>query len=367
MPHLRSIPGGKSEKADTSEVDAFKASLEHIEKRLASTLHAATQEAAKTHFASAEARLNKQLHASLRAFETRIREEIRALRVSPDGDVADEINRILGALETAASFERSREGLRKLRDRLSSLDVDPYGFDPAFAARMRPLIHFLFKTWFRTEVRGLERLPKGKRVLFVSNHAGTLPLDGIMLSHALHTLDQEQREVRALVEDFVFHFPFLGVLMNRLGHVRACQENAERMLQEDRAVAVFPEGIKGAGKLWRDRYRLQRFARGGFIKLALRTQTPIVPVAITGAEEAYPLLARVTFLVKALGIPYLPITPLFPWFGALGLVPLPAKWTISFGEAIDLSAHDASAAEDRIFVNHLTEQVRASVQALLKR
>jgi 1-acyl-sn-glycerol-3-phosphate acyltransferase len=177
---------------------------------------------------------------------------------------------------------------------------------------------------------------------------------------------EAHREVRPLVEDFVFHFPYLGTFMNRIGGVRACQENAERLLEDDQVVAVFPEGIKGIGKLYKERYRLQRFGRGGFIKLALRTGAPIVPVAIMGAEEIHPMMAKVTWLARSFGAPYLPITPTFPLLGPLGLLPLPTKWTIRFGPPQTMAdRHGAEAAADRLLVHRLSEGVRGSIQEML--
>src|SRR5439155_12548091 len=129
----------------------------------------------------------------------------------------------------------------------------------------------------------------------------------------------QKRDVRWLTEDFVFHFPFLGSFETRIGAVRACQENAERLLRQETLLAVFPEGIKGIGKLFRDRYKLQRFGRGGFVRLALRTQTPIVPAAIIGSEETAPMLYRIEGVAKSLGLPYIPITPTFPALGPIGL------------------------------------------------
>jgi 1-acyl-sn-glycerol-3-phosphate acyltransferase len=173
------------------------------------------------------------------------------------------------------------------------------------------------------------------------------------------------RDVRWLAEDLIFHFPFLGSFTNRVGAVRACQENAERLLESGALVAVFPEGMKGIGKLYKDRYRLQRFGRGGFVKLCLRTRTPVVPVAILGGEETNPMIARVEYLTRAFGIPYLPVTPTFPLLGPVGLVPAPTKWKIFFGEPLDLEGYGAESADDEILVGRLTEEVRAAIQAML--
>jgi 1-acyl-sn-glycerol-3-phosphate acyltransferase len=148
--------------------------------------------------------------------------------------------------------------------------------------------------------------------------------------------------------------------------VRACQENAMRLLEEDKLVAVFPEGSQGTGKLFKNRYKLQRFGRGGFIKLALRARAPVVPVAVVGAEETQPVFHRIKWLSGTLGFPNIPVTPTFPLLGPLGLLPLPAKWRIEFGEPLDLAGeHDPSAADDRLLVTKLAEDVRGRIQSML--
>jgi 1-acyl-sn-glycerol-3-phosphate acyltransferase len=188
-----------------------------------------------------------------------------------------------------------------------------------------------------------------------------------MVMHAIRRDHPARRDVRPLVEDTVFHLPFLGPLMNRIGGVRADPENAERLLLKDELVAVFPEGEKGMGKLWRDRYRLQRFGRGGFVKLALRTGAPIIPVAVVGAEEAAPMLGKVTWFAKNIGIPWIPVTPTFPWLGPAGLLPLPSKWYVEFGAPIELPhSHGPAAAEDRLLVNRLADQIRTQIQQMIE-
>jgi 1-acyl-sn-glycerol-3-phosphate acyltransferase len=189
-----------------------------------------------------------------------------------------------------------------------------------------------------------------------------------MIKVAVRLSHPTRREVRFLVEDFVYHFPFLGMAIARFGGVRACQENAERLLAHNQLVAVFPEGVKGIGKHYKNRYQVQRFGRGGLIRLAMKTQTPIIPTAIIGAEEIYPLIARSKFLARPLGIPYIPITPLFPWFGPLGLCPLPSKWGIYFGEPIDFQkrGYGPDAANDRLLVSRLNEEVRTTIQEMIK-
>jgi 1-acyl-sn-glycerol-3-phosphate acyltransferase len=245
--------------------------------------------------------------------------------------------------------------------------VDDFGRDPRATARWEWLFEFLYSKWFRVEAFGLSNIPARGRALLVANHAGSLPYDSAMVMHAVRRDHPARRDVRPLVEDTVFHLPFLGPIMNRIGGVRADPENAERLLLKDELVAVFPEGEKGMGKLWRDRYRLQRFGRGGFVKLALRTNAPIIPVAVVGAEEAAPMLGKVTWFAKNIGIPWIPVTPTFPWLGPAGLLPLPSKWFVQFGTPIDLGkAYGAAAAEDRLLVNRLADQIRTQIQTMIE-
>jgi 1-acyl-sn-glycerol-3-phosphate acyltransferase len=255
---------------------------------------------------------------------------------------------------------------RELAMRDRSDVVDEFGRDPYIAAKVEPLLDFLYKSYFRVDARGMGHIPDDGRALIVANHSGTLPYDGAMIMHAVKHHHAAARDVRPLVEDFVFHFPYLGTLMNRIGGVRACPENAERLLEQDQLVAVFPEGIKGIGKLYSERYQLQRFGRGGFIKLALKSDAPIIPTAVVGAEEIHPMLAKVTWLAKSIGIPYVPVTPTFPFLGPIGLLPLPTKWYIAFGEPLYFNAeYGADGANDRILVNKLAEQVRSKIQLMI--
>jgi len=271
-----------------------------------------------------------------------------------------------GARELLSSdFYVRKWGRLGLRNR--SEEIDEFGYDPEFERRVLPLFDFLYERYFRVEVYGVDRVPDVGRCLLVANHSGTLPFDGVMLRRAVHREHAQHREVRWLAEDGIFHFPFLGTFSNRVGAVRACQENAERLLEQNALVAVFPEGVKGIGKLFKERYRLQRFGRGGFIKLGLRTRAPVVPVAIVGGEEANPMLLRIDYLTRALGIPYLPVTPTFPWLGPLGLLPAPTKWKIFFGDPIDLQGYGAESVDDELLVGRLTEQVRSEIQRTLDR
>jgi len=242
--------------------------------------------------------------------------------------------------------------------------VDEFGFDPEiterfFLAALRPIAD----KWFRIEVRGAENIPADGGALIVSNHSGTVPIDGLMTMASIH--DQTGRHLRPLGADLVFRLPFVGAVARKGGATLACSEDAERMLAGGELVGVWPEGFKGIGKPYSQRYKLQRFGRGGFVSAALRTQVPIVPLSVVGAEEIYPLVGNVPALARLLGVPYIPITPLFPWLGPLGMVPLPSKWLLEFGEPIRTDEYDDGAAEDPMLVFNVTDQVRETIQQTL--
>jgi len=245
--------------------------------------------------------------------------------------------------------------------------ADEFGLDPEFEEAIAPLFTFLYRTWWRVEARDVQNVPASGAALLVANHAGAMfPWDGAMLKVALRFEHPAARELRPLVDDFVFHTPFLGSLVGRVGGVRACRENGERLLRKGEVVGVFPEGIRGMRKEFRERYKLQRFGRGGFVSLSLATGAPIVPVAVVGAEETHPLLGTWEWPAKLLGLPYFPLTLTFPWLGPLGLVPLPSKWAIRFGEPIDLAAsYDAEDAADPVLTDRLAEDIRESIQEMV--
>jgi 1-acyl-sn-glycerol-3-phosphate acyltransferase len=173
------------------------------------------------------------------------------------------------------------------------------------------------------------------------------------------------RYPRFLVLNWAFDLPFISVAMRKVGGVVASPYNALQLLEEDELVAVFPEGVKGAGKPFRERYRLQRFGRGGYVEIALRTGSPIVPVAVVGSEEIYPKLGDAPTVGRLLGAPYFPLTPTFPWLGLLGAVPLPSKWRIEFCEPVPTADYGPQAADDRSLVFELSERVREAIQQKL--
>ena len=261
--------------------------------------------------------------------------------------------------------QRLAEMLAFLRRRVTGeFEVDEYGFDVEVTERfLLAAIRPLKEKWFRVEVRGAENIPVSGGALVVSNHSGTVPVDGLMTMVSVH--DSTGRNLRPLGADLVFRMPVIGELARKGGATLACNEDAQRMLSGGELVGVWPEGFKGIGKPYSERYKLQRFGRGGFVSAAIRTGVPIVPCSVVGAEEIYPLVGNVPALARLLGIPYLPITPFFPWLGPLGLVPLPSKWLIEFGEPIRTDAYDEGAADDPMLVFNVTDQVRETIQQTL--
>lgn len=254
--------------------------------------------------------------------------------------------------------------LAALRRRLSGdFEVDDFGFDPQLAQVLTSAFEPIAEKWFRLEVRGAENIPTDGGALLVANHSGTVPVDGLMTGYAVK--QYSGRNLRPLGADLVFALPFVGQLARRAGATLACQQDAERLLTSGEIAGVWPEGFKGIGKPFAERYKLQRFGRGGFVSSALRAQVPIVPVSIVGAEEIYPLVGNVPSLARLLGLPYLPITPFFPLLGPLGMVPLPSKWIIEFGEPIRTDAYEPDAADDPMLLFNVTDQVRETIQQTL--
>jgi 1-acyl-sn-glycerol-3-phosphate acyltransferase len=186
-----------------------------------------------------------------------------------------------------------------------------------------------------------------------------------MISYAVEHLHPTQRRTRFLAEDWVATLPFVSSFITRLGGVRACRENADRLLRAGELVAVFPEGVKGVGKYFHERYRLQRFGRGGFVQISLRAGAPIIPVAVIGAEEVHPVLFKLKWLSNALGVPFLPVSPTFPLFGPIGFIPLPSKWTIVFGKPISPEEYGPREGKSDFLVSQIKERVRKNIQQML--
>lgn len=316
----------------------------------------------------------RDVEAQIRALEARLDGLIRRAAVTEesDGEKSEETQAIsiapapfvtTTADNSTRDYVARRWGREALRDR--SEEVDDFGHDPSFERKVLPGLELLYRRYFRVQVEGMQHVPRSGRGVIVANHSGAIPLDGVMLRTALRLDHPGMRDLRWLAEDFLFFLPFAGVFMNRIGAVRACPENAERLLSRDGLVAVFPEGVQGIRKLFRERYQLQRFGRGGYIRLCLRMRAPLIPCAIIGGEETNPLVYRFDRLADFLKLPYLPVTPTFPWLGPLGLLPAPSRWKIRFGEPLSFDNYGPEAADDDVLVGRLSERVRSSIQSLL--
>ena len=239
--------------------------------------------------------------------------------------------------------------------------VDEFGMDPGYVERVKPFLRFMYRKWWRVETSGLHNVPDTGRALLVANHSGTLAWDGAMIATSIFDEHPSGRLARALHLEWFVRTPFAAPFLQRTGQVLANPENGERLLSRDHLVTVFPEGAKGAGKLYRQRYRLARFGRGGFVRMAVRTGCPIVPVSVVGAEEIHPLLLKIDPLARILGLPYFPITPTFPWLGPFGVIPLPSRWRIHFDEPIPVEAHPEDA-DDFHVVSQISDEVRSIIQ-----
>jgi 1-acyl-sn-glycerol-3-phosphate acyltransferase len=244
-------------------------------------------------------------------------------------------------------------------------ETDDWGMDPEFISIVQPFLTFMYRRYWRVQTSGIENIPADGPALLTPNHSGQLPWDGAMVGSAVYLEHPEQRLVRSLYASWFPTLPFLSSIFVKAGQTLASVENGTRLLEEDQLVAVYPEGIKGVGKLFRDRYRLARFGRGGFVRMALRAQAPIIPVSVVGAEETYISLHKSEAIAKLIGFPFFPITPTWPLLGLLGFIPLPTKWYIDFGEQIPMEQYGPEAANNLVLVSQLTDQVRNIVQQMI--
>ncbi len=242
--------------------------------------------------------------------------------------------------------------------------ADGWGFDPGTPQALSPALEFLYELWWRVRSTGLQHLPAPGPALIVANHAGSLfPFDAAMIATAIRKHDGLGRWPRFLVLEWALSLPLVGDLIRSAGGVPAKPPNAAGLLAENRLVTVFPEGVKGPGKPFSERYRLRRFGTG-FAEVAIREGAPIVPVAVVGSEEIYPKLGDSEALARLVGAPYFPITPIFPALGPLGLIPLPSRWRIEFCEPIRPD-HPPEAASDPAVAAALSDRVRDLIQRKL--
>ena len=289
---------------------------------------------------------------------------LRSVRTAVDGG----LDPMTAAEAASADLPKSlRDAIERMARRLrGEYHEDEWGFDEEFAEAAYPFFELLYDQWWRVDATGVQNVPAHGRAMLVANHAGALfPFDASMITGAIMKEHPLPRWPRFMVLDWAFSLPFLSAFMRKVGGVPASPHNATRILHDDGLMMVFPEGVKGTGKPFAERYRLQRFGRGGFVEVALRTGSPIVPIAVVGSEEIYPKIADSPLLARAIGAPYAPITPTFPWLGLAGLIPLPSKWRIEFCEPIDIGNLGPEAADDRQLVFEISEQVRETIQQKL--
>jgi 1-acyl-sn-glycerol-3-phosphate acyltransferase len=295
------------------------------------------------------------IHAAV-AFMRRVREGLDAGLELPDAVTRGAAALPRDARHTAQRVMRRLEG---------DYPEDEWGFDERFTELVEPFFGFLYERWWRVKAIGVRNVPAHGRAMLAANHAGILPWDATMISVGLRREHPLPRHPRFMVLNWAFDLPWVSVFIRKVGGVVASPYNALRLLEQDQLVAVFPEGVKGTGKPYSERYRLQRFGRGGFVEIALRAGAPIVPVAVVGSEEIYPKLADVPALARLIGAPFFPITPTFPWLGPLGAIPLPSRWRIEFCRPIETAQLGPEAAGDRALVLELTERVRDAIQQAL--
>ncbi|OGO25113.1 MAG: hypothetical protein A2W33_06625 [Chloroflexi bacterium RBG_16_52_11] len=244
-------------------------------------------------------------------------------------------------------------------------ETDEWGLDMEFVDTVRPFLEFMHHNYWRVETTGIENIPNEGCALLVANHSGQLPWDAAMLGVSVYNEHPTQRLVRTLYADWFPTLPFVSAFLTKMGQVLATEDNGARLLEKGEVVSVFPEGIKGVGKLYKDRYRLARFGRGGFVRMALRNQAPLIPVSIVGAEEIYISLAKSNTIAKMIGFPFFPISVTWPWLGPLGFVPFPTKWFIDIGEPIPMESYQSGDANNLVLVSQLTDQIRNIIQQMV--
>jgi 1-acyl-sn-glycerol-3-phosphate acyltransferase len=277
------------------------------------------------------------IHAFIQQFESKLPEELRQMDWARVPEVDARVDR--------------------LNLNLNSAGFDRWGLHPDTLRKLAPILNWVYRKYFRVEAIGLEALPVG-RTLFVGNHGGQIPLDAMMAGMALFMEAEPPRIARAMVERWVPTVPFVSSLFTRIGAMIGDPANCRELLEHDQSVMVFPEGVRGSGKLFKDRYQLQRFGTG-FMRLAIESKAPIVPVAIIGTEETYPSVHNFKSFANLIGAPYFPITPFFPLLGPLGLIPLPAKVTVRFGAPI-LFEGDPQESEE--FIREKVAVVKDALQ-----
>ena len=296
---------------------------------------------------------------TLRAALDDLRREIRTQLPRPGAD-AEAQAKVPGRVDWFALFDELRVRLGHLGMRESSGEIDEFGMDFDLVERMRPLLDFLAEKYWRIDLRGDEHIPDAGPALYVANRSGLLPYDGWMLAHLVEKIGGGDPRPHFMVDDDLMALPFLQPVLARAGGVLACPENAERLLASGHSVVIFPEGMRGAIKTFDQRYELQGFGHHSLLGAAFEAGVPIVPVGVVGAEETQPMLFRLYLVAWMMGLPFLPVTPTFPLLGPLGLLPLPSRWGVEFGQAVGPEFLAAEGGPERV-MGHLRDRVRVLV------
>lgn len=297
----------------------------------------------------------------------RLRAELPMTAMGATGTAAVRLRQLTGreiidlaSLQDVVSMGYHVAEVRR-KHRGGAYEVDEFGFDRTWTEALVPLFRILYRRYWRVETTGIEVVPSHGPALLVSNHSGVLPLDGAMIEVAVY--DETDRIPRALVAAWFGGLPLLSWLLRRTGQTTGHPDDSVRLLRAGQLVLVFPEGVRGTGKPFSERYRLRRFGRGGFAEVALRAGAPIIPISVVGAEEIYPMIADVKPLARLVGMPYFPVTPTFPLLGPLGLIPLPSKWRIRFHPMVRTDEYGPDAADDPSLVMRISDEVRDTIQA----
>jgi 1-acyl-sn-glycerol-3-phosphate acyltransferase len=268
---------------------------------------------------------------------------------------------VTAALPDAPRLQQEiEERMARIPTRLNAYGYDAWGFHTETAKHAMAITHLLYRYWFRVETQGIRNIPPG-RCMLIGNHAGQIALDAAMIGAVLFFEAEPPRIIRGMGEYWLPTVPFVNEIMVRTGSVVGVRKNAIDMLEQEECVIAFPEGIRGMNKLIWDRYQLQEFGHG-FMRLALETDTPIVPIAVVGSEEQAPAIANLKPLGRLLGMPAFPVTLTWPWLGALGMLPLPVKYRISFGEPMRFTGNPSD--EDDVIADKV-DQVKARIAAML--
>ena len=296
-----------------------------------------------------------------------LRERLPAIALEALGDFALAVRALTGRdvvdLATMAAILAWIKRQSELGNRGLEWEVDEFGFDREWTESLLPIFRWIYDSYWRVETTGAENVPDTGGALLVSNHAGVLPWDGAMIKTALFAeRPGNERHARALIAQVFFQWPWLSWFLRRTGNTLGHPDDTLRLLRNGELVLVFPEGVKGTGKLWNERYRLRRFGRGGFVQVAIEARVPIIPVSVVGSEEIYPMLGNLEGVARLFGLPYFPVTPFWPWLGVLGMVPLPTKWRIHFHPPVRTDELPIDAADDANQVLTVTDQVRETIQ-----